>query len=199
MEQSRRNSIVGLDEPVDPNGIVYTSNNLSVYHNSARGLVRLPLTQNDETKAYMLELDYFQNKFNLWDGQESCTIKSMLLASLVAVQEVGVAPSRGDNRLIHDSDDEVRYPTWKFGVRIWYNSDEQKSPSPVPQMMDRGRQASRPKNERESISLKLCSLEDRNALFRAIRNIIAMNRDGVCYTNLSGYNNSWVSPFEYEK
>jgi len=26
-----------------------------------------------------------------------------------------------------------------------------------------------------------------------------MNQDGICYTNLSGYNTSWISPFEYEK
>ena len=47
--------------------------------------------------------------------------------------------------------------------------------------------------------MKCFSIDDRNALFRTLRNLIAMNRDGVCYTNLSGYNTSWVSPFEYEK
>ena len=53
-------------------------------------------------------------------------------------------------------------------------------------------------NGKESISFRCMCLRDRNALFKAIRSVIAMNRDSVSFVQSRNEEN-YVNPFAYEQ
>jgi len=42
----------------------------------------------------MFEMDFFKNKGQLWDTVENVKIRSLLLTSIVAIQEIGVPKVR---------------------------------------------------------------------------------------------------------